>query len=85
MNFMEKLEESYIANRKTWLKSLTGGNVTAEMAEDIVSLAAVNALEHKDSYKDSEDFDAWFYGIVSKARIDIINDERSGGMVGRSV
>lgn len=85
MTFNEMLEASYTANRKKWIKSMTGGNITPEMAEDIVQLASLNAIEHQDSYDSSREFDDWFYGILANARITVINQERNGGTVGRSL
>jgi len=84
MDFKSKLDASYRENRKKWVKSMSGGNVSPEMAEDIIQQACVNALEMQNSYDSTQPFDDWFYGILSNARIDIINAEKRQGMVGKS-
>ncbi|MGJ8839454.1 putative RNA polymerase sigma-70 region 2 [Vibrio virus VPMCC5] len=84
MDFNSKLEASYRANYKKWKKQLTGGSITPEMAEDIIQHACVNALSAKDTYDESRDFDSWLGTIITNSRGDILNQERNGGMTGRS-
>ncbi|CAH9015490.1 RNA polymerase sigma-70 region 2 [Vibrio phage 177E37-1] len=85
MDFKSTLESSYRENYKKWFNRMKGGNVTNEMAEDIIQLACVNALEHQEAYDSTRPFDNWFEWILNNARITIINQDRNGGMVGRSL
>ena len=85
MTFEELLEASYKKNYKKWIKQLSGGNITNEMAEDIIQTACVNALVGQDSYDKSRDFDKWFEWVISNARATIVSQEKRGGMSGRSV
>jgi DNA-directed RNA polymerase specialized sigma24 family protein len=85
MTFRETLEASYKENFKKWKKQMAGGNITPEMAEDIVQLACEKALMGQDSYDKERDFDKWLSGIMYNARCEIVNQERSGGMSGRSL
>lgn len=84
MDFNSLLEASYRANYKKWKKQLTGGSITPEMAEDIIQHACANALAGQDTYDSSRDFDNWFEWVIANSRGTILNQERNGGMTGRS-
>lgn len=83
MDFKEKLELSYRTNRDRWVKQFAGGNVTPEMAEDAIQDAMVKALSN--SPDKIQDFDDWLFSVVQGCVVDIVNAEKRGGMVGRSV
>lgn len=85
MDFKKKLETSYRANYGKWVKQISGGEVTQEMAEDAIQDACVKALSLDTGISGIEDFDNWFFSLVTKAVSDVVNKERRGGMVGRSI
>ena len=85
MEFKDRLEASYRKNYRKWKKQVTGGSITPEMAEDIIQHACVNALTFHESYDGSRDFDKWFEWVISNSRGIILNQERNGGMTGRSL
>lgn len=83
--FETLLDESYRKNFDKWVKQLTHGEVTTQMAEDAVQDACVKALMYKDSYNSDKDFDDWMYGNIKLCVKDVLAKDRRGGMVGRSV
>ena len=97
MEVKELLDKSYKRNYKHWVDRLArNSNITREMAEDIVQDACVSALTYADSFKstafhdkvdstEDEKFDAWFDRIIRACQLDVIAQDKSGGMTGRSL
>ena len=89
MDFKEMLETSYRTYRGKWVKQVSGGEVTPEMAEDAIQDACVKAITAAGAGADipltQAEFDNWLFTLVMKATADVVNKERRGGMVGRSL
>lgn len=88
------LDSWFKRHAKDTVKRLArSNNTTVEMAEDAVQNACLDAILNHDSFSretvDGEDlqekFDAWMSKIVYNSHMSIINDDRNGGMSGRSL
>lgn len=74
------LDDSYRANKRQWLKKLTHGKVTPEMAEDAVQDACIRAMIYSHSYDTGKHFDGWFNTLLRNALMDVLATDRRGGM-----
>lgn len=80
MDIRNLLDESYRKNKRLWLKRLRHGKVTPEMAEDALQNACVRAIVYSYTYDTDKDFTDWFSRILRNALMDVLAQERRGGI-----
>jgi len=75
-NIINRIEEHYRANRRTYVQRFSRPTGTMWAAEDVVQTTYERAIRYAASYRGEQSLEAWIWRIARNALIDWLNEER---------